>query len=163
MKGNKSVYILLPVVAIVWGLIAYRVVKYVDSDSSGASIAPVVDMKFEGEKFEGDTFSILANYSDPFEYAKVQTNPLLTHQAKPSDSHPKQTKTSTHKFPTLIYKGSIKNKKNGKVIALITVNNTTKNVMKGETFDGLKIIKINNDSIKIRYGAKELWIYKNKI
>ncbi len=160
MKGNKGVYILLPVVAVVWGLIAYRVVKYVGPGNTEIDPLPVTEVKFEHEKFEGDTFSILANYVDPFLRIEKQYQISLDDLTNRDTVRSASMKISYQKLPVLLYKGCIRNKKTGKVIAIITVNKTTKNLASEDTFEGLKIIQINSDSVKIRYGNKNYWLHK---
>ncbi len=154
MKGNKSVYVLLPVVAIVWGLIAYRVVKYVGPGNTEIASPPVAEVKFEPEKFEGDTFSILANYSDPFLGAPVPVKKITVVAQKPKPVTKPAPKPETP-WPQVAFHGLIKNKDSKKTYALLTVNGKMKSFSEKDEWQGIKIIKADKDSVVLGYNKQK--------
>lgn len=163
MKGNKGLYILLPIVAIVWGLIAYRVVKYVGQSNTLTPTLPVTEIKFEPEKFEADTFSILANYADPFEAdMHLASSSSIAIPHIPTVNQPVQTQAEKQSEPTVLYNGMISNKKWKRTFALLKVNGKQNLLMINETANNIKLLKISPDSIIVLSSGKKRTILLSK-
>ncbi len=146
MKGNKGLYILLPVVFIVWGLIIYRLVKYVGQGNTPVPIPAFTSVNFEPEKLQEDTFSITANYRDPFKVATPQFQKQVSAVTSPSFNKNKANSAPTPAEPSIIFNGIIKNKKSNKTIALFKINGKRRLLSVGEGADGIKLIVVNSDS-----------------
>jgi hypothetical protein len=64
MKPKISKYLLIAGVALVWGLIIYRVVSGFDNDGPAIPIQPITN-SFE-QVVKKDSFTLIADYPDPF-------------------------------------------------------------------------------------------------
>jgi type II secretory pathway component PulC len=154
MKSNKSLYILLPVVFIVWGIIIYRLVKYVGQGNAALPTPAFIEANFEPEKLQEDTFTISANYRDPFlgEIKKVEA---ITGAPKPMKPAPKPVAKPEIPWPTIIFKGLIKNKDAKKTYALLTINGKTKSFSDKEEWQGIKIQSVVKDSVLLIYNKQK--------
>lgn len=154
MKGNKGLYILLPVVFIIWGLIIYRLVKYVGQGNTPVPIPAFTGINFEPEKLQEDTFSITANYRDPF-LGAVKKVAAFTGPPKPAKAAPKPVTKPEIPWPTIIFKGLIKNKDAKKTYALLTINGKTKSFSDKEEWQGIKIQSVAKDSVVLIYNKQK--------
>ena len=104
-----------------------------------------------------DTFSISANYRDPFlgRMISVNANSIQKNET------PKVEKVIQQiKWPTIIYNGMIKNQKSKKELALVQIGGKD-NIMKaGETAEGIKIQKIYKDSIEVVFEKEKKAVRK---
>src|ERR1051325_867816 len=157
MRNKKALYVLLPVVILIWGIIIYKFYKAFNSDEeiqqnnfSFSSLSPV--------KTTVDTFSILADYRDPF-LGKIAATPSS------SDKPKNQTKVEKSKpepivWPAIIYKGMIKNQKTGKQLYLVTINNQDNMMKPGDVFAEVELKKTFKDSIIVLYRKETKTIKK---
>src|ERR1017187_10026822 len=108
-KKKLAIYVLLPVVVLIWGAFLIKLYKAMNLD-------PVLGAKMETNKVLKrninnlpDTFSIVANYRDPFlgkmlsevqhvKFRNVSASIILAPEIKIV-------------WPAIVYKGIIKNKK----------------------------------------------------
>ena len=108
--------------------------------------------KFEITGFEVDTFSLMANYRDPF-LGKIATRKVKSNKA-PSNPRirvaPKRPKAKTN-WPKLAYNGLIKKQASNETLALIQINGKSAIMKIGETLDKVKLLKIYPDSIKVKF------------
>jgi hypothetical protein len=161
MKSNKGLYILLPLVAVVWGIIIYRIIKYVGQENTAIAELTLNEIKFEPEKFQNDTFSILANYRDPF-LGSASIERANSHSPSRTTSSPASTSSlqPKAKTPTIIFKGIVKNKKSDKTIAVLKINDRTKMLAKGQTVDGIQLLNVSRDSIQVAYNGTKTIIHR---
>ena len=151
MKGNKGLYILLPLVAIVWGIIIYRIVKYIGQENVAVTQPVLNEIKFEPEKFQNDTFSIVADYRDPFLSSStyIKSNPNSSTKKNTATVSTPSSSNAKLKMPVVAFKGIVRNKKSDKVLAILKINDKTKTLTKGQTVDGVQLLNVSRDSIQI--------------
>ncbi len=65
MKKNIKTYLLLAVVAFIWGTIGYKIVSSLSSEPIKEAVSEISEFKPIAVK-KKDTFQILADYRDPF-------------------------------------------------------------------------------------------------
>src|SRR6185369_15425411 len=100
MKSKRAVFILLLLVIIIWGLIAYRIYSTIKSDE----ISPIKNdfvNNFESVSPNED-FKLVANYRDPFLGKLMDVNVTRSKAKVPVAIIPLQ-------WPEIKYKGIIKN------------------------------------------------------
>lgn len=153
MKSNKGIYILLPLVFVVWGVIAYRMVKYLKQDSVVVPQSTFTGIEFTTENFKEDTFYIVADYRDPFlgevkkEIKKV-TKPLPKPVIKPAAK-------AEAPWPSVTFHGLIKNRDSKKAYALLSINGKRKSLIEKEEWQGLIVVAIEGDSITLAYNKQK--------
>jgi hypothetical protein len=98
-----------------------------------------------------DTFSIKANYRDPF----LVSTPLkkIVTQLPPKKVNPPPVPAKP--WPELSYGGMIRNEKTNQQLALLTINGRSELVSAGKVYEELEVKKIFKDSIQLGFG-KEL-------
>lgn len=74
-KKRKTIYIMLPVIIVVWGYVLFQFFSFFSSSPNYAEEKP--DSPINIDKVEIDTFSIIANYRDPF-LDKRYSTPIKT-------------------------------------------------------------------------------------
>ncbi len=148
MKNKTKTYILLALVLGVWGAIGYRIVSTINP-----SAPDVAQQNFEVSfspktNIEVDTFSIRVVNRDPFLGTLLVKN-------KPKKTIRKTVQPKITWLPVL-YHGSI-SKQNTKTKVFIISVSGQQNLMKiGQTINGVKLIRGNNNSVTVSYkGARK--------
>ncbi|MES2141095.1 MAG: hypothetical protein V4511_15420 [Bacteroidota bacterium] len=164
MKNKKLLYILIPVVLLVWGVIIYRIFNVVNGSNSNEVLKSVIIENVNNENLI-DTFSIHPNYRDPFisKRAKKTTseNKVVSAITKP-DIIKKVTNTVpvSNKWPNIVYNGLIKNEKSNKQLALVQINGQANILQLGNVAEGVELTKIFRDSIEVKFNLEKRYIRK---
>lgn len=161
MKNKKAIYILLPAVILIWGLVAYRIYSSVSDEKN----IPITQSNIFAEKpaIVNDTFSIHNNYRDPF---LDKTN--LWQAQEIGNSNPvKQTEVVKEvkqaeviRWPVILFSGLVKNQKSNKQIVLMTINGTSHLMKQGEQIAGISLTKVYKDSVEVTYEKEKKVIKK---
>ncbi len=146
LKGKKGLYILLPVVALVWGAIIFQVVgafsneNPVVAETVIVSVAPV-EMK------ERDTFSLGAIDRDPF------LGTLYKPKKKVVTPKPR-IKKPVLVWPSITYKGVVSGEGNANAIYLIAINGADQLMKLKQTISEVTLIRGASKSIRVKYKGK---------
>jgi hypothetical protein len=161
MKNKKLTYFLGIVVAVVWGIIIYRVFDAAAGSDDDA--LPAVSNRPQKEPYNDfailrDTTHLLLNYRDPF--GLIKEKDTVNVSAKRSS---RRALISTPKKPVvnwdfIQYSGYIRNPVSKKLITLLSINGKSEMLSNGESRDQVKLIKNLRDSIKISYNGKIKYI-----
>ena len=157
MKNKKQIYVLLPTVALVWGIIIYKIITGASPDhpdyqhpgmvKAGAAITTKVI----------EPYTLSLNYDDPF--GKIQ-RPVTKKPAGKKISPAKKTVPKVKKpeidLSKYKYQGMIQNAGSKHKIALVMINNEMKMIKEGELIDEFKVVKITKESIQINVNRKTL-------
>ncbi|HET6243892.1 MAG TPA: hypothetical protein VFF35_05165 [Bacteroidia bacterium] len=154
-------YLLLVLVSIIWGIIFYRLV-FVSSSEPVLSVNEHILPLKQTSNSVPDSFSIFANYRDPFlnkvVYAQVGNKIKVPPTATPVIKTEKVI--IQLKWPTLTYGGIIKNQKSGKQFAMVNINGQ-ENIMKvGDTVSGIQLLKVNMESIEVSFEKEKRVVSK---
>jgi len=164
MKNKRLIYILAPLVLLIWGLIFYKIFTHFGDDQNKTMVNP--DQTNTNKKqLPRDTFTIIANYRDPF---LGRNNQPALHS---SQDHILNNQTGLSRKPTpapeiipeIKYCGIIANPKNKRKVGLLRMNNKELLVKEGDSYNELKIIRLFNDSVKIMYNKTKKTFKKNNI
>lgn len=147
MKKNQKTYLLLGLVLAIWGILGFRIVKSI-SPSEPETTVSVASIEFKPTSLkERDTFSILANYRDPF---------LGTFQ-KPKTKNPinRSTKNKKQSLPekNIIYSGLVNDNATGQKIFFLNVDGQQLMLSKNQQAEGVKLISGNAEKVKLRYNG----------
>lgn len=154
MKNKKSIYILLPLVILIWGLLIYQFFNF-----SNDKEIPISNTTLEAKSYQfikPDTISINTNYRDPF-LGKVYSKPTVSSKkvyikknVAPSDNNFKPEIIK----PSIIYKGIVSDTKDNYQVFMVLIDSKTFLMKKGQTENGLQLLSGNRTSIKIKYNKK---------
>lgn len=148
MKNKKLVYVLLPLVAIIWGVIIYRIYVQMSDKDNGAVAGFVLPASKTADTLP-DTVKLLLNYRDPFQSYSFQRQ----YQPKPNRGMDVFAETKQPKpefvWPDIKFNGLIVNSQNKSKTGLFSFNGKSILVKEGDVVEGYKIIKLFNDSVTV--------------
>ena len=159
LKNKKIIYILLPAVLLIWGIIIFRIIKGVNPDINSEQIEFIANNNIETEVFT-DTFKIIADYRDPFlgKIISNQNKKIFTNKNTNKNTNKKPVEEIKPEFfeqlPAMRYKGSIKNKKDNSFLAIIQFKNKKTLMRKNEVRKDVKVIAIFADSVMIEFNDR---------
>lgn len=150
MKNKKTIYILLPVVLLVWGKVVYQFFSFANSDKILENTP--IDLYIKPFKIkERDTFSINVNYRDPF-LGKMFVTELSVDSKKKTTKIKKVSKQENLIiWPSIIYKGIVADTKNNIKIYMLIIGGKTCLMKKGETENEVFLKDGDNESIYVKY------------
>jgi hypothetical protein len=155
MKNKKVIYILLPLVILIWGTILYRILKNIapeESVSSGKSYIPSL------ETARADTFSLIADYPDPFLSRTSAPAP------EPQSIAPLQPREPVIKpepvkpvitWPSVKYSGIIRNIKNDRQLGVLQINGKDHLVSQNQSIGGIEVLQVYKDSVLLLYSGEK--------
>jgi hypothetical protein len=169
MKNKAMVYILGIMVAIIWGIIIYRILAAVNKDDD--IVTPTVSGSIKKEPLDDralvkDTGTLKLNYRDPFGQAKPEKDTVQL----PVRQLIRSTGTSTFRLSVpkpvinwgfIKYSGYIRNPRSKKLIALVNINGKSLMLSEGESAEQVKLLKNLKDSIKVAYNNHTKFIAVN--
>jgi len=156
MKDKKTLYVLIPLVLMIWGYVAFRFLSYGVDDQD---IEPIRVSEIIAEDREINQKPTLElSYRDPFlkNYKRANKNRSV--------ANPKTTKTkvTTVKWDKIVYNGFMKNAKTSKKIALMNIEGKVVLGEKSFEFKGIEIVKILEDSVLLKKETSTKWFLKTK-
>lgn len=124
MKSKKSIYVLLPIVVLIWGALIYKFFSF-----NGDNESIQLSNDFSAKPFalgKVDTFSINVNYRDPFLGKIYRPN---TVKVKKRASNP--AKPEVIVWPQIQYKGIVSDNQGKTKIFMLIINGQTFLMRKG--------------------------------
>lgn len=115
------------------------------------------------DEIKKDTFSIVANYRDPFLGKKVKVKSKIRFAQNTKSSNSKQTntnKTTSLEWPVIQYKGMIKNNNAQRRVGIVNIGNQEFLIKEGNVINEVKFITINKNFIKVRFQKEQKTIAK---
>ena len=141
MAKNTKTYLLLGVVLLIWGIIGYKIVKAISPDEPELFAVENVNFKPLRSTTKKDTFSILANYRDPFlgtlPKQKVKKRKIVAKKSEEPEINIK-------------YTGSILDSNTKNSIFFVTIDGTQFLMKQGEIKSKVTLLKGTENAIKIR-------------
>ena len=165
MKNQKSKYILLVLVVIVWSMIIAR--SFSLSRNGGAIINLDENVGHKTLKEEIPlSYDLYLNYTDPFlegEDELLTSKDEIFSENSEADSKSVVSDDSLKiKLPSIIYSGLLSNLSNSEKIGFLVCERKEYMVKVGDSIDGLHIIALSNDFVKIAYQDHIIEIKKDK-
>jgi len=153
---RKFTYLLLVIVIIIWGVIFYRL--FFLRTKSERVIINLTEQK-PHMKITSEPYELIADYRDPFFEQRVVKHvpPILiaNHSIEPHLPLKGQVEILPLKFVGLIQNPSTK-----KQITLINFEGKDFMMGKGDTKNGVTLLEISADSIKVKYQGTTKIFYK---
>lgn len=140
---------MMPFIILVWGVVFYQLYVYLFSSPTYVTneIKEVVDV----DQIKMDTFSIVANYRDPFLDKKITFSQPKTIATTNSTKITYTKNSKEKKWPTLTYNGMIKNNNSDKRVGIVTINGKEYMVKEGDVYHEVKFMVINKNEIKVNF------------
>ncbi|MGM9475202.1 hypothetical protein ACS5PU_02185 [Pedobacter sp. GSP4] len=161
MKKEKgTTYLLICAVAVVWGIIFYRVF----SGMAAEDIGPIPQQAVKKTYFNlvdhaRDTVILDLSYSDPFSkgYTAVAAENVLTEQPILTRPTPVLAKPRTD-WSGIVYIGQLYNAAQCRHVAIINVKGREIMLTEGQSGGELKFIRRVGDSVKVEYGGESRYL-----
>jgi hypothetical protein len=161
VKNKTMTYLLICAVAMVWGIIVYRVFfnDTEEDDLNGVVTTKAVHEPYDQYVAKNDTFHLALNYRDPF-LGKMMVTPagVKVSSPKPVNRMPPKPIPPALNWETIRYTGYITNPTTKKVVAILSVNGMERMTAEGESFQGVKLLKNKKDSILVSWMGKQKYI-----
>jgi hypothetical protein len=151
LKSKKSLYVLIPVVLAIWGMLGYQIIDGLAPD------LPVSDDFEIGSFRESETktepiLQLQLPDSDPFLGTMTKTNKTI--QVKKINQP--QNLSIEQVWPTVEYLGYVKrDSRSGMRAVAMRINGTSYILKSGAIQDTLKLIKATDDYIIMRYKKEQ--------
>jgi len=147
MKKNQKTSILLTAVLAIWGILGFKIVKTVNPISD-QNTQQVLSETFKPIVYkQRDTFSIQANYRDPFLGTFPQPiKPKRIKKAKPKKDTPPQREIQ--------YTGFITESSSAPTIFFLTIDGQQQLMAKNEVFREVRLLSGNSEKIRVLVDGK---------
>lgn len=154
MKSKTSLYILLPLVIIIWGIVIFKVVGAVTERPETAINVPEIN-RFKNFQFEKDTFSL-----EP-----INQNPFLGHFYKKPDPVIKNIPPKSQIiWPTIIYLGLVSDSGESSKIHIVEINGKQLLFEKGSSNGEFILVGSRSNKVILSYkGERRAFIKKGVI
>jgi len=141
VKNKKSIYILLPLVIIIWGAVFWKLLKGGQGKILPPPAVNITNTVKEAENKEHTT--LLLNYEDPF---------LKTLKGTRQESNANEVKqvvavNRVVMWPMFEYNGMIRNNTSNKAVGMLKLNGKNYLVQNGDWIEGLFVEAVFPDSI----------------
>ncbi len=160
MKNKKLRWLLIPLVIILWALIAYQIYKGVKGEAQ-VIIKPKPRLVAEIDVQDTLQYVLNLDYPDPFlknRKRQYQPSTSVGSTTPQSTAKPKVKVTVELKplrWPDLNYKGQLEKKGDNTPMCIIEINKSLIFMRKGEDHDGIKLLKVYKDSVQVEYRERE--------
>lgn len=160
MKNKTLTYVLLVVVGAIWYQVFFRVKNNLMGENE--IVPPVSINQVRLTSIERDTFSLRANYRDPF--GEVKKKPLVQnvdHNPAPRNIQ-RNVQSQKAQWPSMQYFGIVRKTDSKSPLAILKVDGLQLMVRKGEElFNGIYVNQVWRDSVQVRRNKARMTIRRN--
>ncbi|PKP03991.1 MAG: hypothetical protein CVU11_06430 [Bacteroidetes bacterium HGW-Bacteroidetes-6] len=167
MKSKKSLYFLVPAVLAVWGLIISRIIDYKrQNESFSSSVDQEIFVNSQTET--NDSIRMLWVYRDPFLDRPAELmgyEPDLSIKSNNASnikigSYTPKASEIKQPWPTITYLGIIRNKINGKMVAVFNINGKQVLLSEKQSSEGIRVESADNNKAVVSFGDESKTIEK---
>ncbi len=133
---------LLGLVVIVWGIIGFKVVGALSPKPDPIVVSEPIFKPVKSVK-KKDTFSLMANYRDPF----LGTLPTAKQPSKPTVRRKPVVKRA------IVYSGSVSQSGSGNSLFFVNIDGKQHMMSPKQVVDGVQLLGGNAGQIKVRYNG----------
>jgi hypothetical protein len=160
VKNKKMMqYLVMLATAGIWGVVGYRIYTAYHASDPRPDNEDHFIVSADSTSLP-DTFSIMANYRDPFlDKMQAEKPPLKTNPVKTTTPLPVVKKTELT-WPPITYEGMIRNEQSKKLLAIVHINGQGMMLKPGEAFSEIILSKVFKDSIELVMGKEKKIVRK---
>ena len=150
---------MLPLILLVWGFVFSQRYGYFFSEPT--FVHEQLEEKVNISEIKQDTFSIVADYRDPF-LGKRITLKKRTYLASTTNKNSSRKKTVNPEmaWPTITYNGMIKNNNSDRRVGIVKVNGNEYLVKEKDVVSEITIVSIGKNSVNVRFQKENRTITK---
>ena len=142
MKKQAKTYLLLGFVLVIWGIIGFKVVGTLSPKLNPVVVSEPIFKTTKPVK-KRDTFSLIADYRDPF----LGTLPTPKKPSKPIAKKKPVVKRM------IVYSGSVSQSSSGNTLYFVSIDGKQHVMSPKEEVDNVKLLGGNAGHIKVRYNG----------
>lgn len=146
-NNRKTVLFLIPITLLIWGFVGYKIVQYLVKADENTIIGSIPSMVQHAVPV--DTNILNLSYADPF----LNDFNELSVLSSPDIYQPISK-------PGITYFGMVKNNSTGLIYANLEWDNEKMILKSGMELNGMRLIRIYQDSISIKYEGQLFTIQK---
>jgi len=155
MKSRKTIYVLLPLVLLIWAVIGWKVYAAVHgNDEMNNSALPMKKIELQQTTLP-DTFQLVADYRDPFLDKVVQPVTKVKTDAVKKTQVASPAPVAVLKWPLVIYYGLVKRSGEEKALGFLRVDGESFFVRGAEQAGAVKVGRLWKDSVEVIFGKKK--------
>lgn len=163
MKSKRTTYLLLAVVAGIWGLIGWKVWKGLQGDDAVLAV-PDKAVRPKTSLPLSDSFVLIANYRDPFlgraaaPVRNISTTPNTTNRTQTPVVAPPPPVAMP--WPEIRYGGFVKKAGQDAAAGFLVISGGSEIVRQGQQVAGLTVGRVWRDSVEVFRGKEKRIIKK---
>jgi hypothetical protein len=146
MKNKKAIYILIPAVLFIWGIIFYKIYSKINHNNNAYSTNIIANKKQENFLSKTDDYKLQCDYSDPFLGVSMKRENMTSLKGKFAKKN-----NQNIIWPDIKVSGYVENAKNKKIKFWVAVSNNSYLMALGDTIKSIKLFKIWHDSVQFEY------------
>lgn len=149
MKNKKSIYILLPVVLLIWGMLIYQFFSYSVPDEVLENTS--MELGIKPFKLKERTVSVInVAYRDPF-LGKMYVVPIQKLKKSSNKTKKSSKPVETIVWPTVLYKGMISDSKEKNKVFILTIAGHDFFMKKGDIENEILLKDGDKESVYVKY------------
>jgi hypothetical protein len=177
-KNQRLLYVLLPAVLVIWGLIFQRIWAAVDG-TSDETRRPEPPLRAVTNGPTRQLPKLLLNYADPFRPARTTSPAVVAGGSRVVSSFFASERAVSAKglnlpvaqppvavvpvqWPVLKYLGSITNARLNTCVALLTLENGEAMIKAGDSYHNVKVVRIFRDSVQVLFQGQRKTLVKSE-
>jgi hypothetical protein len=172
MKNKKLLFVLLPLVALVWGAVIYKVVQSLESPTPRPQPGKRMQRQVVSASVAPDTFHLLLGYRDPFltglpdERQGRGDKPAgfmpvpVPHQRVRLAVPPTTQEPARVQWPEVKFTGLIEHRQKNRRVAMVRINDEDHLLEEKQAAAGLKLVRLLPDSILVEFGKERRFVRK---
>ena len=164
MKNKKQIWILGPLVLLVWGMIGYRVFNALKGNSETYPVYQAPPSVQGSDSTQSNAYSLIKNYPDPFLKKERRSVSGISTKTNSSRAKVKTRVTKTVvpiplRWPVVNYKGSIERRSTSSILYVLEIEGINYFLSKGDEENDLKLLEVYEDSVKVEFKGKEKRVF----
>ncbi|OFX59726.1 MAG: hypothetical protein A2W97_06805 [Bacteroidetes bacterium GWE2_40_63] len=158
MKSKKTIYLLLPLVLGIWGLVGYRIYRMTRTDIGSFDNLKKNALVSDSVQYQKQ-IPLKLNYPDPFlKEAEVASEEKLQNEFASLFSTNPQPEKKLVTWPTIAFKGMVNSGNEG--LGILEVEKKRQLMSVGESFGEYQIVGLYADSIVIAFNNETKTFFK---
>lgn len=149
MKNKKNIYILLPIVTLIWGILIFQFFSFTTPEESSRNASPVFNLKPLKIK-ERKSFTVDVDYRDPF-LGKMYNEQKVSKVKSVAKIKREPKRQEEIIWPTIVYKGMISDSKQKNKLFILVIADKNYFMKIGDTENDIFLKEGDKESVYVKY------------